>query len=585
MPAQETDDLAQPAPPVAPAARAPGPLGHGELPGAAEPTRDETRNVLLDAGAVVGTEPDNRWRVLDHIDDGGFSSVYEIEPATEQTAARHGQVHRALKCLWGTPEELDALSAEADKTAAVEGHDNVLALITSFRFGLSAHAVPQYVGLVLELAAEDLYQLGDRVVPSERAWAAIFEGVAAGLEHIHARRIVHGDIKPTNLLRVGPRCTIADFGVSAPMESTRGASIGLARTIAFWPPETRDQGQLGADGVRRPPEEGWRATQMGDIWALAVTMHRILTNRHITTATTAEQQYELVCAGRYAVDDRLSPGWRQLLKDCLVYEPDERPVRTAAQLRHRLAELVLSEDYESVPWSDDGPRIIAVLPADDQILALYQTKPLGRVQGAFVGRPGLLLDANRHLTDVVIPSLAQQARDGKRAVARLAAQAERLREIEERLSDQDGPSTQLVLDAELEHTRQIAMALAEVTRERDRLRQRAAEMARRLERLERGGTRAQGQGQGQVAPVPAGGTGAPRAPVTAGQPTGQPTATTPPRRQPRFGWFGQLLLTFAVLTLAVVLGMVVAAYTFHTDPLEVIIQVWRRVFAHLHKVP
>ena len=536
-----------------------------------EPTEEPARNVLLDIGAVVGTRPDNRWRVLHYLDDGGFSSVYRIEPATEQTAAYHGEADRALKCLWGTPEELDTLSAEADKTAAVEGHDNVLALITSFRFGLSAHAVPQYVGLVLELASEDLYELGERVEPSERTWAAIFEGVAAGLEHIHARRIVHGDIKPTNLLRVGPHCTIADFGVSAPMESTRGASIGLARTIAFWPPETRDQGYLGEDGVRRPPEEGWRATQMGDIWALAVTMHRILTRRHITTATAAEQQYELVCAGRYAVDDRLSPGWRQLLTDCLMYEPADRRVRTAAELRRRLSELVLSEDYETVPWSDDRPRIVAALPADGQILALYQSKPFGRVQGAFVGAPGLLLDAHRHLTEVVIPSLAQQARDGQRAAVRLAAQADRLHEIEQGLSQPDGVPTQLVLEAELERARQISMAMAEVTRERDRLRQQHGELVRRLERLEGGGLRRRPEAEP--------GSTLPRASAT----PSPPAVATPPPRQPRFGWFGQVLLVLVVIILAVLLGMVVAAYVFHTDPLDAITRVWRRIFAHYHK--
>ena len=98
---------------------------------------------------------------------------------------------------------------------------------------------------------------------------------------------------------------MADFGVSAPLESTRSAGIGLARTIAFWPPESATQGVLQADGVRRPPVEGWRASQLGDVWALAVSAHRMLTGRHITAGTTPEQQYELVCLGRYAIDRRL----------------------------------------------------------------------------------------------------------------------------------------------------------------------------------------------------------------------------------------------------------------------------------------
>jgi hypothetical protein len=299
-------------------------------------------------------------------------------------------------------------------------------------------------------------------------------------------------------------------------------------------------------------------------------MHRILTGRHITTASTAEQQYELVCAGRYAVDDRLSPGWRRLLKDCLAYEPAERAVRTAAELRRRLAELVLPEDYESVPWPDDGPRIVATLPVDGQVLSLYQTQPLGRVQGAFVGTPGLLLDANRHLARVVVPSLAQQVRDGRRAATRLAAEQERLREIEQRLAADEGPPTQIVLAAEAERTRQMSVAMAEVTRERDQLRRQYDELARRLERLERDSDR-------RPATVPARDRFAPSARTAAAAASG--------RGRSRFGWLVRLSFVLVVLAIAVLAGMVAAAYLFHTDPVEAVRQVWHRILLHLHAGP
>lgn len=454
------------------------------------------RTVPLEPGETVGDAPDSCWRVVRHVADGGFSSVYEVRPATPETVDRHGGAPRALKCLWGTPAELTAIGSEAAKTAAVDGHAGVLRLVTSFRFERT-EAPHHHVGLVLELADEDLPTFGARVAPDERAWAAVFEQVAAGLEHIHARRVVHGDIKPTNVLRLGARFAVADFGVSAPLESTRSAGIGLARTIAFWPPESASQGVLFADGVRRPPVEGWRASQGGDVWALAVSAHRMLTGRHITAGTTPEQQYELVCLGRYAVDGRLGAGWRRLLEDCLVHDPARRRVSTAAELRRRLAELALPASYGDAPWTPGSPRLAALLDLDPAaggpLLALALDRPGGPVSGSLLPADGVLPAAVRHLTDDVLPALALRAAAGPTAVGAGVAGAVR----------GDPAETHLVTTAELERHRQLTESVSrqrdriaadrdrlarsrdDLEADRDRLRRDHEVLARRLDRLER----------------------------------------------------------------------------------------------------
>lgn len=447
------------------------------------------RTVPLDPGEIIGAAPDSRWRVVRHVADGGFSSVYEVRPASPETLDRHGGAPRALKCVWGTPAELTAMNDEATRTQLVDGHPNVLTLVTSFRFERST-APHHHVGLVLELADEDLPTFAARVRLDERAWAAVFEQVAAGLEHIHARRVVHGDIKPTNVLRIGARFAVADFGVAAPLESTRSAGIGLARTIAFWPPESATQGVLQADGVRRPPVEGWRASQLGDVWALAVSAHRMLTGRHITAGTTPEQQYELVCLGRYAIDRRLGAGWQRLLEDCLAQDPRQRRVTTPAQFRQRLAELAVPPAYAGAPWPAGSPRLAALVDLDPAaggpLLALSVDRPGGRVAGELVPVDGVLPAALRHLTEDVLPTLAGRAatpppaRNG--AVVPNGAG--------------DPAATQIVALAELERTRQQSAAISaqrdrlaaqrdEVAAERDRLRREHDQLARRLDRLER----------------------------------------------------------------------------------------------------
>ncbi len=491
----------------------------------AAPSVGAVRTVPLEPGETVGDPPDSRWRVVRHVADGGFSSVYEVRPATPETVDRHGGAPRALKCLWGTPAELTAIGSEAAKTAAVDGHAGVLRLVTSFRFERT-EAPHHHVGLVLELADEDLPTFGARVAPDERAWAAVFEQVAAGLEHIHARRVVHGDIKPTNVLRLGARFAVADFGVSAPLESTRSAGIGLARTIAFWPPESASQGVLLADGVRRPPVEGWRASQGGDVWALAVSAHRMLTGRHITAGTTPEQQYELVCLGRYAVDGRLGAGWRRLLADCLVHDPALRRVSTAAELRRRLAELALPDSYGPAPWPPGSPRLAALLDLDPAaggpLLALALDRPGGRVSGSLLPVDGVLPAAVRHLTEDVLPALAARTATASTAAGRTAGPGGSLPGLpgptagsagagwsagRDRAAGAAGPAdpaaTLLVGAAELERTRQLSESVSrqrdriaadrdrlarsrdDLEADRDRLRRDHEVLARRLDRLER----------------------------------------------------------------------------------------------------
>lgn len=537
-----------------------------------------TRNVAITPGTVLGDAEDSRWEVRRHLRDGGFSSVYAVRPASPETAEKYGTGERALKCLWGTPAELTQIGGEADKIAAVDGHDNVLGLVTNFRFALDDRPHDQFVGIVLDLAVEDLYAFRDRAHPTETAWAAVFEQVAAGLDHIHSRRIVHGDIKPTNILRVGADFKIADFGVSAPMESTRSAGIGWARTLSYWPPESDSQGEVGEDGVRRPPEGGWRASQSSDVWALAVSIHRVLTGRHITAGVTPEQQYELVCKGRYSVDDRLSEAWRRLLTDCLVFEPERRRVTTAAQLRRRLAEIAVSEDYLGVPWGDHAPRVVALFdgdPAADgpgMAILMYVTHPHGRVQGTLVAAADITLDAVKHLHGVAVPALAQQVRDAQRTANRYAEERDQLRdELERRAEQGDGGATQLVEQVDTGKLKAVNAELTSVTqrvqqlgRDRDRLIREIDEVAAARDRLSAERDALSREAAELVKRMNRMATQPPQAGTTY-----LPTRQPPPRR-PRASAAAVFLRVVVVLVLVILVGIVVLSQWWHVDPIDVV---------------
>uniref|UniRef100_A0AC34F6H6 Protein kinase domain-containing protein n=1 Tax=Panagrolaimus sp. ES5 TaxID=591445 RepID=A0AC34F6H6_9BILA len=104
----------------------------------------------------------------------------------------------------------------------------------------------------------------DNPLEEETAWK-YFRDTLKGLEYLHFQKIVHRDIKPTNLLlsETG-QVKIADFGVSCEFEGIDAFLTGTAGTPAFMAPEALRE------------DSSFYSGRAQDIWSLGITLYALV---------------------------------------------------------------------------------------------------------------------------------------------------------------------------------------------------------------------------------------------------------------------------------------------------------------------
>lgn len=254
---------------------------------------------------VVPDDPpvilDGRWRVVAEIGRGGEGAVFRVRDvrSDREMAAKIGPVG-VTDVEFG---HLLGLNHDNINPYRVDGE---LSLAEGARLGLMAPPdVDGYFWIVSDLADGNLKDdLG--VVPdgdeattpmdSDRA-TLLLEAILGGLASMHGRGIVHGDVKPANVLRFGidrPEWRLTDFGIAT---------------------------QLGDDSSASPRgfSPGWTAPE---VW-------RTLEVRPSADVYSAGQTVHMAVSGKRAadghVDDELQEPLYGWLTSMVDLDPTRRP--------------------------------------------------------------------------------------------------------------------------------------------------------------------------------------------------------------------------------------------------------------------
>ncbi|KAK7022280.1 kinase-like domain-containing protein [Favolaschia claudopus] len=165
----------------------------------------------------------------------------------------------------------------------------------------------------------DLFQrISSKGTYSEAAAAAVVRTIVDALQYIHASGIVHGDLKPENVLfhteDDDADIRIADFGLSRLVGEKARQLTTKTGTHAYMAPET-----FGEEGHGKPV----------DIWAVGVITFYMLAGHAPFQRSSPREEEQAILARDVPFEPEewvnLSSAAREFVEACLVLDPLGRP--------------------------------------------------------------------------------------------------------------------------------------------------------------------------------------------------------------------------------------------------------------------
>jgi tRNA A-37 threonylcarbamoyl transferase component Bud32 len=203
---------------------------------------------------MIGTVLSGRYRLEAKLGSGGMSTVYLARDTTLDRSVAVKVMHREMS---EQADQLERFRQEARAVAKLS-HPNVVAVIDAGEDGGHPYIVFEYV------EGETLKQRINRVgaLDAQEALAYAIE-IARGLTVAHARKMVHRDIKPQNVLIDSEgRAKLTDFGISRQLE--RDGLTATGRVLGT------------TDYVSPEQAMGHPVDQRSDIYSLGVVLYEML---------------------------------------------------------------------------------------------------------------------------------------------------------------------------------------------------------------------------------------------------------------------------------------------------------------------
>ncbi|XP_052868686.1 calcium/calmodulin-dependent protein kinase kinase 1 [Anopheles cruzii] len=282
------------------------------------PLRESRRVSIEQSGSFLQL---NQYKLLDQIGQGSYGLVklaYSEEDSTHyamKILSKRKLLRKAGLMRRGPKRGTSPLDRVYREIAVLKklDHPNVVKLVEVLDDPLEDDF---YLVFELVQQGEVLSIPTDTPMSEERAWN-VFRDVLLGVEYLHYQRIIHGDLKPANLLLsdVGS-VKVADLGVCNEFlgEDAAMNNGSTAGTPAFRAPETLLPGQHFYNG------------KAADIWALGATLYSLVHGNVPFIAMSVPGVYEKIKNDplEYPATSGISEALRDLIGRMLDKDPQQR---------------------------------------------------------------------------------------------------------------------------------------------------------------------------------------------------------------------------------------------------------------------
>jgi TonB family protein len=216
--------------------------------------------------------------------------------------------------------------------ATTLAHPHLTRLFEAGRCQLGGH---EFLFVVMEYAEQTLSQiLPQRTLTADEV-REMLPPILSALAFLHSKNLVHGQLKPTNILAVNDQLKLA----SDTVRPAGGSAATISRSSVYDPPEAKDHGFSAA----------------GDIWGLGVTVVEGLTQQLPSWPDSKSDTASFPAV--------LPPTFVAIVRQCLNRNPANRPTvdEVAALVSIRKPRVREVPDRATPP--EESPKRRLFLPA------------------------------------------------------------------------------------------------------------------------------------------------------------------------------------------------------------------------------